>query len=169
MEAEHGVEAFKEGLKLGPPEICNADQGAQFTSESWVTCMQSNGVQISHVGVGRCIDNVRIERFWWTIKYEDIHLKSYESVSEARAGIADFIHFYNEERPHQALGYKTPYEKYFGKKPRQIVVPQELLLGSKTGCIKDLPTALNFPQDQQPTPCLLAMGAKAGGGLLICG
>lgn len=169
MEAEHGLEAFKEGLKLGTPEICNADQGAQFTSESWVRCMQSNEVQISHVGVGRCIDNVRIERFWWTIKYEDIHLKSYESVSEARAGIADFIHFYNEERPHQALGYKTPFEMYFGKKPRQLLYPQDLLLGSKMGCIHGPANTLSSPQDQQPTPCLLAMGAKAGRGLLICG
>ena len=78
--------------------------------------MESNGVQLSHVGVGRCIDNVYIERFWWTIKWEDIHLSSYETVSEARAGIADFIKYYNEERPHQALGYKTPHEVYFGRK-----------------------------------------------------
>lgn len=116
METEHALEAFREGLKGGTPEICNADQGAQFTSESWVRCMESNGVQLSHVGVGRCIDNVYIERFWWTIKWEDIHLSSYETVSEARAGIADFIKYYNEERPHQALGYKTPHEVYFGRK-----------------------------------------------------
>lgn len=169
MEAEHALEAFKDSLKWGTPEICNADQGAQFTSESWVTCMNSNGVRISHVGVGRCLDNVRIERFWWTIKYEDIHLKSYENVSEARVGIADFIKFYNEERPHQALGYKTPFEMYFGKKPGQLLSPQNLLLGPHAGYVQSPVSALSFPQDQQPTPCLLAMGAKAGRELLICG
>ena len=169
METEHALEAFKEGLKWGTPEICNADQGAQFTSEAWVTCMQSNEVQISHVGVGRCIDNVRIERFWWTIKYEDIHFKSYETVAEVRTGIAEFIHFYNEERPHQALVYKTPFEMYFGKKPRQLLSPQNLLLIPGAGYIQGPSGALSSPQDQQPTPCLLAMGAKSGRELLICG
>ena len=120
METEHGIEAFREGLKIGCPEICNADQGAQFTSEAWVIELTANGTQISHTGVGRCLDNVHIERFWWTIKYEDIHLKSYETVAEARAGIAAFIKYYNEERPHQALKYKTPYEVYFNRKVSEV-------------------------------------------------
>ena len=115
MEAIYALEAFRDGLEWGIPEICNADQGAQFTSESWVTCLTSYGVLISHVGVGRCIDNIFIERFWWTLKWEDIHLSSYETVPEARAGITDFIKYYNEERPHQALGYKTPFEVYSEK------------------------------------------------------
>ena len=85
-----------------------------MTSEPWVTCLTSHGIKVSHTGVGRCIDNVRIERFWWTIKFEDIHLSAYETVAEAREGIADFIKYYNEERPHQALKYKTPHEVYFG-------------------------------------------------------
>jgi putative transposase len=114
MEACHALTALTEALKLGCPDICNADQGAQFTSEPWVTCLTSHGIKVSHTGVGRCIDNVRIERFWWTIKFEDIHLSAYESVAEAREGIADFIKYYNEERPHQALKYKTPHEVYFG-------------------------------------------------------
>lgn len=112
MEATYALEAFRDGLEWGIPKICNADQGAQFTSENWVTCLTSYGVLISHVGVGRCIDNIFIERFWWTIKWEDIHLSSYETVPEARSGIADFIKYYNEERPHQALEYKTPFEVY---------------------------------------------------------
>lgn len=123
MEAEHAIKAFREGLKIGLPEICNADQGSQFTSEAWVVELTSRGVQISHTGVGRCLDNVRIERFWWTIKFEDIHLKSYETVSEARAGIAAFIKYYNEERPHQALKYKTPHEVYFNRKAPQEITP----------------------------------------------
>jgi putative transposase len=124
METEHALEALRAALKWGVPEICNADQGAQFTSESWVACMESKGVQISHVGVGRCIDNIRIERFWWTLKHEDIYLSAYETVSEARAGIDEFIEYYNEERPHQALGYKTPFEMYFGRKSHQVATPQ---------------------------------------------
>lgn len=116
MEAEHGISAFRDGLKIGCPEICNADQGTQFTSGAWIVELTSHGVQISHTGVGRCIDNVRIERFWWTIKWEDIHLSSYETVSDAKRGIAKFIKYYNEERPHQALQYKTPHEVYFGQK-----------------------------------------------------
>jgi len=123
MEAEHGIEAFREGLKIGCPEICNADQGSQFTSEAWVIEVSSKGAQISHTGVGRCLDNVHIERFWWTIKYEDIHLKSYETVAEARAGIAAFIKYYNEERPHQALNYKTPDEIYLNRKPTNLITP----------------------------------------------
>lgn len=123
MEAEHGIEALREGLKIGCPEICNADQGAQFTSEAWVVELRAHGTQISHTGVGRCLDNVHIERFWWTIKYEDIHLKSYETVAEARARIAEFIQYYNEEHPHQALKYKTPYEVYFNRKPQNLITP----------------------------------------------
>lgn len=116
MEASHGIEALRDGLKLGIPGICNADQGAQFTSEGWILELTLHGIQISHVGVGRCIDNVFIERFWWTIKYEDIHLSSYETVTELREGIGAFILYYNEKRPHQALKYKTPFEVYFGRK-----------------------------------------------------
>lgn len=127
MEAEHAVEAFEEGLKSGKPEICNADQGSQFTGEKWVNCLILHHVNISHTGVGRCIDNVHIERFWWTIKYEDVHLSSYETVSEARAGITKFIKYYNEERPHQALKYKTPFEVYFGRKVSDRVLQEHLL------------------------------------------
>lgn len=116
MEADHAIEAFKDGLKIGCPEIGNSDQGSQFTGEKWVECLTLHNVKVSHTGVGRCIDNVRIERFWWTLKYEDIHISSYETVAEARAGIAKFIKYYNAERPHQALKYKTPFDLYFGQK-----------------------------------------------------
>lgn len=132
MEAEHAVEAFEMGLKWGCPEIGNADQGAQFTGEKWTTCLEDHGTHISHTGVGRCIDNVRIERFWWTIKYEDIHLKAYETVEEARLGIANFITYYNEKRPHQALRYKTPFEAYTGRQaPRPMGLSQVIPLKSK--------------------------------------
>jgi len=116
MEACHALKALENGLKIACPEICNADQGAQFTSVHWVTFLVSQGIKVSHTGVGRCIDNVRIERFWWTIKFEKIHISAYETVAEAREGIAKFIKYYNEDRPHQALKYKTPQELYFGQR-----------------------------------------------------
>jgi putative transposase len=125
MEACHAIKALEDGLKIASPEICNADQGAQFTSEPWVACLASHGINVSHTGVGRCIDNVRIERFWWTIKFEDIHLSSYETVEELRAGIAEFIKYYNEERPHQALKYETPHDVYFGQTSSRNETSQE--------------------------------------------
>lgn len=148
MEAEHGIAAFREGLRGGCPEICNADQGAQFTSGLWVSELTSHGVQISHTGVGRCIDNVRIERFWWTIKWEDIHLSSYETVAEARGGIAKFIKYYNEERPHQALKYKTPFEAYFGQKASCVGV-QKPLLGADTLLKSPVTPSLAIPVQER--------------------
>lgn len=108
MEAQHAIETFGEALRFGSPEIVNSDQGSQFTSQEWVQCVLEYGAQLSHTGCGRCIDNVRIERLWRSIKYENIHLRSYDSIRDLRAGIKDYLNFYNHQRPHQALGYKTP-------------------------------------------------------------
>jgi putative transposase len=114
MDAFHGVEVLEDAFsKYGIPEIANSDQGSQFTGILWIAILENRGVKISHNGVGRCIDNVRVERFWRTIKYEDIHLKAYDTLLETKAGIKSFIEYYNYERPHQALGYKTPAEVYF--------------------------------------------------------
>ena len=115
MTADHGVETLQKALIYGIPEICNADQGSQFTGTEWIQILQELNIQISHDGVGRCIDNVRIERFWRTIKYEDIHLKQYQTLKEARIGIGDFISHYNYKRPHQALNYDRPADVYFAK------------------------------------------------------
>ena len=120
MEASHGVEALQEAFKKAFPEICNADQGSQFTGALWIETLTQNGVKVSHDGVGRCIDNVRIERFWRTIKYEDIFIQSYETLGEARIGIKAFIEYYIHERPHQALGYKTPAEIYYNGQTKTI-------------------------------------------------
>ena len=114
MEACHGVEIVESAIIIfGVPEICNADQGAQFTGKLWIDKLNEYAIKISHDGVGRCIDNIRIERFWRTIKYEDIFIQAYESIAAARVGIKKFIEHYNYQRPHQALGYKTPSELYF--------------------------------------------------------
>lgn len=115
MNAEHAIYTLQKALQYGMPEICNADQGSQFTSDAWKNELSINGILISHDGVGRCIDNIRIERLWRTIKYEDIHLRHYENMVEAREGIGRFIEHYNNERPHQALNYLRPRDVYFMK------------------------------------------------------
>jgi putative transposase len=113
MDAQHAIDTIEIALKIATPNICNADQGSQFTGFLWIAKLQEHGIQISHDGVGRCIDNIRIERFWRTIKYEDIFIKSYQTLLEAKVGIAKFIKHYNEHRLHQALNYKTPAQIYY--------------------------------------------------------
>jgi putative transposase len=115
MTADHGLAALESGLVFGKPDICNADQGSQFTGSSWVTALHNLGIKVSHDGIGRCIDNVRIERFWRTIKYEDLYLRQYQDLVEARAGINNFITHYNYHRPHQALRYARPADWYCQK------------------------------------------------------
>lgn len=113
METEFCTEALSEALKLCTPEIFNSDQGSQFTSEAFTGPLLKAGVQISMDGKGRCLDNIFTERFWRTIKYEDIFIKDYSSPREAEEGIRQYIHFYNHQRPHQSLNYKTPAHIYF--------------------------------------------------------
>lgn len=116
MEAIHGIETINEAFSYyGFPDICNADQGSQFTGGLWIENLKDNNIKISHDGIGRCIDNIRIERFWRTIKYEDIFIRFYVTLLEAKQGILEFINHYNYERPHQALDYKTPSMLYIAK------------------------------------------------------
>lgn len=99
-------------------EIINSDQGSQFTNEEWIAAAQGLGMRVSHDGRGRATDNVIVERFWRSVKYEDIYLRDYASVGEARIGIGDYIEFYNWERPHQSLEYQTPGEVIKGTQER---------------------------------------------------
>jgi len=99
-------------LTHGPPEIFNTDQGCQFTSEKWTSQLNEYGIAISMDGKGRWIDNVMIERFWRTIKYEDIYLKSYENPRMLAQGVAAYIQRYNTRRPHESLADATPDEAY---------------------------------------------------------
>jgi putative transposase len=109
MDAAFCVEALQEAFStFGTPEVFNTDQGAQFTSEAFTAVLRSHGVKISMDGKGRCMDNIFVERLWRSVKYEEVYLHAYESVAEARAGLARYFEFYNRERPHQALGYQTP-------------------------------------------------------------
>lgn len=114
MESSFCGEALKDSLSYGTPEIFNTDQGSQFTSEDFTDILEDCGIAISMDGKGRWMDNVFVERLWRSLKYEEVYLKAYDSVEDARAGIAAWIEFYNFERPHQALGYRTPWEAFCG-------------------------------------------------------
>jgi len=115
METSFCIEALQEALqRYGPPEIFNTDQGVQFTADAFTRVLRDARVAISMDGVGRCIDNVFIERVWRSLKYEEVFLHAYENMVEARAGIGRYFDFYNHRRPHQALGYQTPDAFYRG-------------------------------------------------------
>lgn len=110
------LNALEDGVfKHGKPEIINSDQGSQFTSDLWIQSLQSSAIKISMTGKGRCNDNANIERLWRSFKYEGSYLYKWHSASELKANIPKWLDWYNKERPHQALNYQTPFEKY-GKK-----------------------------------------------------
>ncbi len=107
--------ALEWALKRGRPEIFNTDQGAQFTSEDFTGCLEASGIVISMDGRGRAMDNIFVERRWRTVKYEEVYLNDYEQVEEAVRRLGNYFRFYNQERPHPALGYQTSAAIYFGK------------------------------------------------------
>lgn len=114
MEAAFCVEAVEEALaRHGKPEIFNTDQGSQFTCPAFTGLLIENGIAISMDGKGSWRDNVFVERLWRSVKYEEVYLKAYESVSEARASIGRYLDFYNRRRPHSSLDARTPDEAYF--------------------------------------------------------
>jgi len=109
MHADFCVEAVQEAIiKYGKPEIVNTDQGNQFISLEFTEMLKGHDIQISTDGKGCWRDNVVIERFWRTVKYEEVYLRAYETTSEARKHLHEYIEFYNTGRGHQALDYKTP-------------------------------------------------------------
>lgn len=114
LDAEFCLEALKRGLVRRRPEIFNTDQGVQFTCYRFVELLESGGVKISMDGKGRALDNVFIERLWRSVKYEDVYLRGYASLKDVREGLKRYFKYYNEGRPHQGLGNRTPAEIYFG-------------------------------------------------------
>jgi putative transposase len=108
LDGSFCLEMLDEALSRGQPEVFNTDQGVQFTSSAWTSRLQSAGVAVSMDGRGRCLDNVFVERLWRTVKYEDVYLRGYETVPELSAGLGRYFPFYNTERLHQALDYRTP-------------------------------------------------------------
>lgn len=100
--------ALDSALHVGRPDIFNSDQGAQFTSQAFTSRLESHRIRISWDGRGRALDNVFVERLWRSVKWEEVYLHSYETVADAVQGLQSYFRFYNEERLHQALGYRTP-------------------------------------------------------------
>jgi len=109
LDAGFCVEALEEE---GKPDIFNTDQGAQFTGEAFTGLLEQHGVRISMDGKGSYNGNRFIERLWWTVKYEEVYLKAYQDGRDARISLGNYFRFYNTERPHQSLGYRTPAEVY---------------------------------------------------------
>jgi len=117
LDASFCVEALEEALLGdGQPEIFNTDQGVQFTSEDFTSVLLSNNIKISMDGRGRYLDNIFQERLWRSVKYEEVYLHDYQSMSEARAGLRKYLNYYNVSRHHQGLEYKKPAEVYFAPK-----------------------------------------------------
>jgi putative transposase len=116
LEVDFCVDALKGALRRGRPEIFNSDQGSQFTSEKFIGELAGREIAISMDGRGRCMDNIFVERLWRSLKYEEVYLKDYESVTEARAGIERYFRFYNQERLHQSLQYRTPAAIWLARK-----------------------------------------------------
>jgi putative transposase len=116
METDFCVAALREAMELyGKPEIFNTDQGIQFTAAAFIEQLESEGIQISMDGKGRFLDNIFIERFWRSLKYEEVYLRAYETVVEARSSLGTWITVYNDERKHQTHGYRTPSDVFFAR------------------------------------------------------
>jgi putative transposase len=115
------LEALRKALRVSKPEIFNTDQGPQFTSVDFTGLLEDAGIKVSMDGRGRVYDNIFVERLWRSVKYEEVYLHDYQTVPEARTHLAAYFDFYNDERPHEALGYRTPQEVYFGT--RATLVP----------------------------------------------
>lgn len=137
LETSFCANSLNNALAVATPEIHNSDQGSQFTSVEYTDVLKANEIAISMDGRGRCFDNIFTERLWRTVKYEDIYLKGYRTIEEAREGLAEYFAFYNTERKHQSLGYRPPALAYFGelsaplKQNDALYAPESLVLCSR--------------------------------------
>ena len=114
LDGSFCLEVLEQALERGRPEIFNTDQGSQFTAGGFTGRLEAADILVSMDGRGRALDNIFIERLWRSVKYEDIYLKAYEDVPALDGGLTTYFGYYNEERPHQSLGYKTPAEVHYG-------------------------------------------------------
>jgi len=122
MDTAFCIDALQSAIdRYGTPEIFNSDQGSQFTSEEFTNLLISNGIRISMDGKGRWVDNVIVERTWKSVKYEEVYLKAYESITEARDGLKAYFEFFNYKRRHQGLDRRIPYQVYWDSLPKQRV------------------------------------------------
>lgn len=115
LDKEFCIKALDDALEVSIPDIFNTDQGSQFTSAEFTGRLEAEGIKISMDGRGRALDNIFVERLWRTVKYEEVYLKNYRTVEEARASLAVYFRSYNRERIHESLAYRTPFEIYFDK------------------------------------------------------
>lgn len=115
LDGDFCLEALEQALSLGTPEIFNTDQGAQFTARAFTQTLEAADISVSMDGRGRYLDNIFVERLWRTVKYEDIYLKDYSCVPALESGLQEYFNFYNYERFHQSLAYRTPAEVHFGQ------------------------------------------------------
>jgi putative transposase len=115
LDASFCLVALESALHIGQPDVFNSDQGAQFTSQAFTSRLQSAGIHISWDGRGRALDNVFVERLRRSVKWEEVYLHSYETVADAVHGLQRYFRFYNEQRLHQALGYRTPASVYVAR------------------------------------------------------
>ena len=113
METGFCMAALNRALRLASPKIHNSDQGSQFTDRDYIAILEGKEIAISMDGKGRCMDNIFTERLWRTVKRENVYLKSYRNITEARNGLTEYFSFYNTKRRHQSLAYRTPAETYF--------------------------------------------------------
>ena len=130
LDADFCLRALDKALLISQPEIFNSDQGSQFTSSEFTEKLDKVGIQISRDGRGRVFDNIFIERLWRTVKYEEVYIHSYDTVKEARESLDNYFRFYNSERLHQSLGYRTPQEVYLSK----TINKQEEIIHLKEAC-----------------------------------
>jgi putative transposase len=119
LDGSFCVEMLEEALGRGRPEVFNTDQGVQFTARAWTDRLEAAGVAVSMDGRGRCLDNVFVERLWRSVKQEHVYLWCYSAVPPLRQGLGQYFGFYNDERPHQSLDYRTPSEVYRPGRPRK--------------------------------------------------
>ncbi len=113
LEIAFVLSCLDKALLRATPAICNSDQGSHFTSPQFVQRLLDKQVSVSMDGRGRALDNIFTERLWRTVKYEEVYLHDYETPRETRQSLTRYLTFYNEKRPHQSLGYKTPAQVYF--------------------------------------------------------
>ena len=112
LEGRFCLEALDEALSMGQPEIFNTDRGSQFTAQEYTDRLEKPGIAVSRDGRGRALDNVFVERLWRSVQYEALYIKDYERVPDVESGLTAYFRFYDEERPHQCLDYRTPGEVY---------------------------------------------------------
>jgi putative transposase len=153
MASSFCIDALRESLTRGTPNIFNSDQGSQFTSSAFTEVLIAAGVRISMDGKASYQDNIFTERLWRSVKYEEVYLKDYATIADAHAGLAPYIDFYNNQRPHQALAYQTPTHVHFAlaRNPPVDMMDNASAFAEATARQGALPTYPQAPQQQTTT------------------